>query len=84
MEILKWTLKADPTGWLEVYADSRNTQVLRCLARILYNSGLAEQIKIVSSTNTTIETWTKGYGQTPTDIFRDQVEQVLGTSGTSG
>ena len=75
--ILKWNLKNDTHCWQIVFGCYRNIDSMQTLALLLYKSGICRIIKIISDTANLIEDWSKGYARTSTDIFNEQMKEVM-------
>ena len=77
---LKWNLKNNPHCWLSVFGCYTNISSMQTLARMLYKSGICGSIQIVSDTANLLEDWSKGFAKTSTDIFNEQMSEVLDKS----
>jgi hypothetical protein len=77
---LEWNLKTDRNVREYVYSvyDKHGISGLQTLARLLHKSGICGCIKIVSYDGSMLEDWTKGYKRHSTDIFNEQLKEVLG------
>ena len=80
---LVWTLKSDPHCELDVFnCWTKNGMMgLQDLARILYKTGFCKTIGIYSATGHLIEDWSKGNARTSTDVFNEQLAEVLERPG---
>lgn len=76
---LVWNLKEERHVFQYVYGvyDKEGIEGLRCLARLLFKSGVCGSIKIVDDAGFMIEDCTKGYIRTSIDIFNENLQKVL-------
>lgn len=81
--ILKWNLKNDIHCWQTVLGCYTGIESMRTLAKMLYKSGKCGSIQIVSDTASMIEDWSKGILRTSTDIFNEQLREILEGSGAA-
>lgn len=75
--ILKWNLKNDVHCYNVVFGCYTNISSIQTLARLLYKSGICGSIQILSDTANLIEDWSKGMARTNTEIFNEQMREIL-------
>ncbi|HUX47423.1 MAG TPA: hypothetical protein VMV58_05360 [Desulfosporosinus sp.] len=81
---LVWYLKEDRGVSQYVYGvhDAEGIEGLRSLARLLHKSGICSSIQIVADgCGSVLEDYAKGHMRTSTDIFNEQLAEVLERPG---
>lgn len=75
--ILKWNLKNDVHCFNVVFGCYREISSMQTLARLLYKSGICGSIQILSADANMIEDWSKGIARTSTEMFNEQMREIL-------